>query len=76
MERKVAECQQEGTTQDGRSRAAMINEHANGNSQGILAEVAGEADEVALGGGELQPFGELRSPSRVDILFEAEKSVR
>lgn len=50
MQREVAGGQQDGTSENGRSGTASIDEDTNGHSHGVLAEVAREADEVALGG--------------------------
>jgi hypothetical protein len=40
----------------------VINEHANGYAHTIHAQIAGEANQIALGRGEVKLVGELRCP--------------
>lgn len=68
VQREVAEREEEGAAEDGRAGAAMVDEHADGEAHAVHAEVAKQADQVALRGGELEALSELGSPCRIDIL--------
>lgn len=61
VKREVPQCKEKGAGEDSRSRSS-INEDADRDAHSVHAEVAKQADEIALGGGQLQPDGELGRP--------------
>lgn len=72
VEGEVSHTKQNCPRKNSRAGTFVIDEHTDRNPQSIHAQVAKESDQIALRDRELEALCKLRSPRRVDILYEVD----
>jgi hypothetical protein len=70
----VAQSKQQRAHNDPGPGAAIVNEEADRDSQGVHSQIPRQPYQVTLRGCKVQLVGELRRPGRVDVLRQANVS--